>query len=316
MLEIRELSKSYGENAVLRGVDLSVSGGEIVGLLGPNGAGKTTLVSIVAGLRTADGGTVSVDGIDALAHPERVHRLLGLAPQDLGIYPPLSVEHNLRLFGELAGLTRASLDARVGEVAAALDLGPLLAHKAATLSGGQKRRLHTAMALVHRPRLLFLDEPTVGADVQSRARILDVVRELAGSGCAVVYTSHYLTEIEELAATVAVLEGGRVVASGPLEQLIRSHGSPALRLTFDGPAPSLDGFEVDGREALLRTPEPAQAAATILERLDGAGGRLRSVDIVRPSLEAAYLALTGRRSSDLEGADMEMHEEADDELVA
>ena len=316
MLEIRDLEKSYGETAVLDGVDLNVASGEIVGLLGPNGAGKTTLVSIVAGLRAADRGAVTVDGQDALVHPARIRPLLGLAPQDLGIYPLLTVRQNLRLFGELAGLSGLALDFRVGEVAEALDLTELLPKKAGTLSGGQKRRLHTAMALVHRPRLLFLDEPTVGADVQSRGRILDVVRDLADGGCAVVYTSHYLPEIEELAATVAILERGRIVAHGPLDEIVRMHGSPALRLTFDGPAPDLDGFEVHGGEALLRTPEPAQAAATVLDRLNGAGGRLRSVDIVRPSLEAAYLALTGRRSNDEAERPTEIREEVSHELVA
>ena len=316
MLEICELSKSYGETAVLSGVDLTVTQGEIVGLLGPNGAGKTTLVSIVAGLRSADGGAVTVDGVDALAHPERIRPNLGLAPQDLGIYPLLTVRQNLRLFGELAGLSDPALNGRVAEVAEALDLADLLPKKAGALSGGQKRRLHTAMALVHRPRLLFLDEPTVGADVQSRGRILDVVRDLADGGCAVVYTSHYLPEIEELAATVAILERGRIVANGPLDEIVRAHGSPALRLTFDGPAPELDGFEIRGGDAVLRTPDPALAAATVLDRLNGAGGRLRSVDIVRPSLEAAYLALTGRRSNDEAEPPLETPMEVSDELVA
>ena len=298
MLHITGLRKSYGEREVLLDVDLDAAPGEIVGLLGPNGAGKTTLVSIVAGLRTADQGRVAVDGIDALAHPERARVAIGLAPQDLGIYPILTVSHNLALFGELAGMRGAALRARIAEVAELLDLTEMLPRKAAALSGGQKRRLHTAMALVSRPKLLFLDEPTVGADVQSRGRILAAVRDLADGGCAVIYTSHYLAEIEELAATVAVLEDGRIVARGPLKELVSRYGSPALRLSFDGPAPQLAGFEISGREATLYTPHPAHAAADVLRRLDGQSSHLRSVDIVRPSLEAAYLALTGRRSND------------------
>ena len=298
MLEIAGLRKAYGNHEVLRGVDLEARAGEIVGLLGPNGAGKTTLVLIVAGLRRADAGAVTVDGIDALAHPERAREVLGLAPQELGIYPVLSVERNLRFFAELSGLTGRRLRERVIEVADTLDLTKLLGQRASTLSGGQKRRLHTAMALVHEPKVLFLDEPTVGADVQTRNRILEVVRRRAEAGCAVVYTSHYLTEIEDLAATVAVLEAGRVVARGSLTDLVAQHGSPALRLTFEGPAPALEGFEVAGSIATLRTPDPARAAAGILGRLNGSTERLRSVDIVRPSLEAAYLALTGRRSNE------------------
>lgn len=318
MLEIKGLKKAYGEREVLRGVDLEAKAGEIVGLLGPNGAGKTTLVSIVAGLRPADAGTATVDGIDALAHPDRARAVLGLAPQDLSIYPVLSVERNLTFFAELSGLTGELLRARVTDVADALDLTKLLGQKAATLSGGQKRRLHTAMALVNEPKVLFLDEPTVGADVRTRNQILDVVRQRARAGCAVVYTSHYLTEIEDLAATVAVLEEGRIIARGRLADLVAEHGKPSLRLTFEGPAPALDGFEVAGSVATLRTPDPARAAALILGRLNGSTESLRSVDIVRPSLEAAYLALTGRRSNEdtNDNGAAGASKEAIDELVA
>ena len=313
LLEIMGLRKAYGDHEVLRGVDLDVDAGEIMGLLGPNGAGKTTLVSIVAGLRRADAGSVTVAGIDALAHPARARALLGLAPQDLGIYPVLSVERNLAFFGELAGLGGRELRDRVIEVADALDLASLLGRKSATLSGGEKRRLHTAMALVHRPRVLFLDEPTVGADVRTRGQILDVVRARAGEGCAIVYTSHYLAEVEELAAMVAVLDAGRIVARGRVDEIVAAYASPALRLTFDGPAPALAGFVVDGSVALLLTPDPAGAAAAILARLDGEASRLRSMDIVRPGLEAAYLALAGRRSDD---DARPTTEEVIDELVA
>jgi ABC-2 type transport system ATP-binding protein len=313
MLHIKGLTKAYGQHQVLRGVDLDAAGGEIVGLLGPNGAGKTTLVSIVAGLRRADAGEVTVAGIDALAQPEQARAILGLAPQELGIYPVLSVEQNLRFFAELSGLSGRKLTGRVNEVAEALDLAQLLRQKAATLSGGQKRRLHTAMALVTEPKVLFLDEPTVGADVRTRNQILEAVRRRAEAGCAIVYTSHYLTEIEDLGATVAVLEEGRIIARGPLARLVAEYGSPALRLTFEGPAPALDGFEVAGSVATLRCPDPAHAAATILGRLNGSTARLRSVDIVRPSLEAAYLALTGRRSNEDTPAKTE---EIIDELVA
>ena len=270
-------------------------------------------MSIVAGLRPAGSGEVTVDGVDALAHPERARVAIGLAPHDLGIYPILTVYRNLALFGELAGLSGAPLRSRIAEVAETLDLTEMLSRKAAALSGGQKRRLHTAMALVNRPKLLFLDEPTVGADVQSRGRILTAVRQLAADGCAVIYTSHYLPEIEALAATVAVLEDGKIVARGPLQELVSRYASPALRLTFDGPAPQLPGFELAGREATLYTEHPAHAAADVLQRLNGQSTHLRSVDIVRPSLEAAYLALTGRRSND---ETVDSIEEIRDELVA
>lgn len=313
MLVIHGLRKRYGARRVLLGVDLSVSPGEIVGLLGPNGAGKTTVISIVAGLRRADAGSVAVGGIDAFAHPERIRGLIGLTPQHLAIYPVLSVERNLALFGALGGLSGRRLRERVIEVADALDLTELLARRASTLSGGEKRRLNAGMAIVHRPRLVFLDEPTVGADVPTRARVLEMVRALAAAGTAVVYTSHYLAEVEELAAIVAVLDNGRIVARGPVDEIVAAHARAMLRLTFSGAAPTLPDFEVDGEVATLETSDPPRAAAGILPRLGDAAARLRSVDIVRPSLETAYLALTARAANE---AGTGGPKEGIDELVA
>lgn len=305
MLRIEGLHKAYGSTVALDGVDLSIEPGEIVGLLGPNGAGKTTLVSIVAGLRAADAGSVRVGEIDALREPSRCRELLGLAPQDLGIYPIMSAESNLAYFGRLAGLRGDELRTRVHEVAEALDLLPLLPRKASSLSGGQKRRLHTAMALVHRPQLLFLDEPTVGADVRSRGRILDAVKELASAGCAVCYATHYLPEVEEIGDSVAVIEQGSIVARSSVGELVARHGAATLRLTFDGPAPELDGFEIDGSTLTKRCEDPAATAGAALHDLGSLAASVREIDIVRPSLEAAYLALTGRLSSEVAAAESE-----------
>lgn len=293
MLEIRRLEKSYGTQRVLQGVDLEIAAGEVVALLGPNGAGKTTLVSIVAGLREPDGGLVRVDGVDALRYPERVRPLIGLAPQELGVYPTVSARDNLVFFARLAGVDRRRVDTRIEEVAEALALTDLLDRKVGLLSGGQKRRLHTAMALLHRPRILFLDEPTVGADVESRRQILNLVGGLAADGAAVCYATHYLPEVEELHARVAVLDGGRIVASGTVSELTRRHGTAGLQLVFNGDAPALEGFARNGSEAVLETDEPGKAAASVLAALGPAASRLASVEVIRPSLETAYLALTG-----------------------
>lgn len=219
MLEIEQLEKSYGSHRVLRGVDLEIAAGEVLALLGPNGAGKTTLVSILAGLREADGGVVRVDGVDALRYPERVRLMIGLAPQELGVYPTLTARDNLVFVARLAGVDRRRVDVRIEDVAEALQLPDLLDRKVGVLPGGQKRRLHTAMALLHRPRVLFLDEPTVGADVESRRQILKLVGELAADCASVCYATHYLSEVEELDAQVAALDGGRIVASGTVSQL-------------------------------------------------------------------------------------------------
>jgi ABC-2 type transport system ATP-binding protein len=220
MLVAHGVRKRYGDTVALDGVDLVVEGGTILGLLGPNGAGKTSLVSIVAGLRRPDAGTVHVAGIDVARDPQRAQASIGYAPQETGVYPTLTVRDNLRFFAGLTGLRRTDLRERVDEVGAALGLTDLFERRASEISGGERRRLHTAIALVHRPALVLLDEPTTGADVRTRTEILDLVRSLAAAGSAVVYSTHYLHEIEELGATVAFIDRGRIVASGALDDLV------------------------------------------------------------------------------------------------
>jgi ABC-2 type transport system ATP-binding protein len=296
MLEITGLKKAYGDNQVLRGVDLTVTPGQIVGLLGSNGAGKTTMISIVAGLRPADGGSVRVAGIDALRDRRQASRHIGLAPQDLGIYPTLTVQDNLSFFAGLSGLSGSTAGRRVREVAEAIGLADRLKKKAGELSGGQKRRLHTGMALLHKPELLFLDEPTVGADVQSRAGILEVVRSLAAEGAAVVYTSHYLTELEQLQAYIAVLDKGEIVVRGELDEVISQHAVANVVLQFAGTPPELSGWRRDGNRLSPEvTPvDPAKTAAQTLATLGDDVDSLLGVEIIRPSLETAYLAITGQ----------------------
>ena len=273
MLHVQGLRKAYGEVTALSGVDLDVAPGEIVAMLGPNGAGKTTLVSIVAGLRRADAGSVEVDGLDALARTADVRARIGFAPQDTGVYPVVSVRRNLKLFGELAGLDRRTLRIRIDEVADALDMTDLLDRMTGSLSGGQKRRLHTALALLHRPRLLLLDEATTGADVETRNRILDLVRRMAADGSAVLYSTHYLAEVETLGSRVAVLDRGRMIAGGRVSDLVDSYAVPVVELVFTGEVPA--SLVVTGRRwraAVLRLPsrEPARTLLVVLPQIDPA----------------------------------------------
>src|SRR6266508_4863433 len=319
MLHIRGLCKAYGDLKALQGIDLDVRAGEIVALLGPNGAGKTTLVSIVAGLRKADSGTVEVDGLDALRRSAEVRRRVGLAPQDLGVYPVVSVRQNLRLFGELAGVRRTDLKARVDEVAEALAITDLLDRKGGELSGGQKRRVHTAIALLHRPRLLLLDEATTGADVETRGHILELVKELAAGGSAVLYATHYLTEVETLGSNAAILDHGQVIARGPVGDLIGAHAVPVVELAFDGEVPAISshgGATVEGNRLRLPTRDPAATLVEVVPQVPP--GVLSSVEIIRPNLEAVYLALTGRRydEADREGAREEATERKGRSVVA
>jgi ABC-2 type transport system ATP-binding protein len=298
-LRVSGVSKAYGPKQVLADLDLEVGRGEIVGLLGPNGAGKTTLVSIIAGLREPDSGSVDLAGIDAVRRPGEARRLLGIAPQELGIYPVLKVRDNLMFFGALNGLPRRKVRARIDEVAEALGLQPLLDSRAHDLSGGQKRRLHTAAALLHEPELLILDEPTVGADVDTRAQLLRAVQDLAERGSAVIYTTHYLPEIETLGASVAVLQGGKIIMRGLLADLVTEYGTSVVELTFEGPAPALPtefGGITDGSVVRISTDTPAAVTARALDALPAEDEtRLRAVEILQPSLDTVYLALTGQR---------------------
>ncbi len=314
MLRISSLAKSYGHTPVLRGIDLHVRAGQVLGLVGSNGAGKTSLISIATGLRPPTSGSVLVAGIDVTAHPHRAARHFGLAPQQLGLYPTLTTQENLRCFARLAGLRGRAVRNRVDEVAAALGLTDRLRQRADQLSGGQQRRLHTAMALVHRPELLFLDEPTVGADVASRTEILRLVRSLAADGTAVVYTTHYLPELEQLDADIAVLDQGVIIAEAPCRRLVERWSRAGVTLRFSGPAPGLDGWHAEGDRLVSRytVDDPGSMAAQALTALGGHTAQLVGVEVGRPDLESAFLALTGHALR--EGNDP--HERNDDDLAA
>jgi len=330
MLLIEDVHKSFGARAVLRGVDLTVPAGRIVGLVGSNGAGKTTLISIATGLITASRGRALVGegdaaDVDVAADRRLASGLIGLAPQDLGIYPMLSVEQNLVTFAELAGLRRKAARAQVERVVEALDLVPQLRQRADTLSGGQARRLHTGMALMHRPAVLFLDEPTVGADVAARHAILAVVREIASQGTAVVYTTHYLTELEDLGAHVAILHEGRIATQGTVADLVHANASPSIGIVTSGERPELPGWIATPlvaesppagalrweASASALTADTAAVLADALSRL-GTGTTLEGVDVAPASLESAFLAITGHHLA----ADATTPEEAKDVVHA
>jgi ABC-2 type transport system ATP-binding protein len=297
MLAVHGLSKAYGPRQALESVDLKVAKGEISALLGRNGAGKTTLVSIVAGLLSADAGSVVIDGIDARVHPRLARVSLGLAPQETGVYPTLSCRDNLRLFTGLAGMGRREARAAIDELADLLGLTELLDRRAKELSGGERRRLHTAIALVGRPSLVLLDEPTVGADVQTRSQLLRVVRELARNGAAVVYSTHYFPEVAELDASVVILERGSVLARGSINEVIARHSAGMVELEFSGPAPDVarlfpvNSVTTSGSCVRIETNDTAAATTVVLANLDTRAVSLRGLTVLQPSLESAFLHL-------------------------
>ncbi len=272
VLELRGLGKDYGARRAVDAIDLDVRRGEIFGMLGPNGAGKTTTISMACGVLPPSRGRVRIDGHDLVTARFAAKRAIGLVPQDLALYDELSPRQNLTYFAELYGLVGAELAARVDWALAIAGLTDRADDRVKTFSGGMKRRLNLTAGMIHRPTLLVCDEPTVGVDPQSRRHIFDAIKQLRADGTTIVYTSHYMEEIEELCDRVAIVDGGKVVACGTLAELTRAHRGDRLAL------------DLAGEPAVLAAALAAieQTGATV-ERRAAAGG-----------LEATFLALTGR----------------------
>jgi ABC-2 type transport system ATP-binding protein len=303
-LVVDGVSKTYrsGDREIraLDRVSLSVDAGEIVALLGNNGAGKSTLMSIVGGLVGADSGRVTVEGECVTDGGGRPSDQLGLAPQEEALYPTLTVRKNLTYFGRLAGLKGAERAARVDEVSGHLMLRDHLDRRAGTLSGGQRRRLHTGLALMHRPTVLLLDEPTVGVDIEARAELLDFVRATAANGAAILYSTHQLHEVDRLGARVVIIDGGRILESGTAEELVARHAPPLVDLRFstehvDLPADLLDALDEAGWTAtgqyrvVARLADPGTVVAEVIDHLGpGPQAALQGASVVAPGLETAY----------------------------
>lgn len=285
VLELIDLRKTHGRTLALDGVSLRVEAGEILGLLGPNGAGKSTLVSITAGLIAADHGEVRLElpnglggGAGGSPRDPAVRRQLGLAPQSLALYDELSGAENLRFFAGLQGCAGAHLRARVDAALEFVGLSERRDDRVKTYSGGMARRLNLAAALVHDPALLLLDEPTVGVDPQSRARLLDNIEQLRAQGKAVLYTTHYMEEAQRICDRVAILDHGKLLAVDRLDALLARHaGKPRLIVEFEG-----------GRES-VETDDPLASLNELAQGRTPLGFRVE-----RPTLEQVFLQLTGR----------------------
>ena len=306
-LEVSGLSKAYGSGAdriqALDDVSFDVANGEVVALVGNNGAGKSTLMSISAGLLAADRGTVEAQGHETTRGGGSPTHHLGLAPQEEALYPTLTVRRNLEYFGRLAGLPRARLADRVETVAQELLLGDLLDRSARELSGGQRRRLHTALALMHSPEVLLLDEPTVGVDIDARLQLLQFVLDMAAGGAAVLYSTHQMQEVERIASRAVVLHHGRVLAVGGVDELVAAHARRAARLRIAGTGHQLWDSDPDRLLGVRETPEgdtvldvaTDDGHGSVVDLVDGLPAGMRelvtSVELQEPSFERAYLAL-------------------------
>jgi ABC-2 type transport system ATP-binding protein len=305
VLSLRGVGKDYGARTAVGAVDLDVARGECLGLLGPNGAGKTTTISIACGVVTPTRGAVTVGGVDLAREPRRAKAKLGLVPQELALYEELSAIQNLRYFGALYGLAREALAERIDWALGVVGLRDRAAEQVRRYSGGMKRRLNLAAGLVHRPELLFLDEPTVGVDPQSRNHIFETVRELRAGGMTVVYTSHYMEEVEALCDRVAIIDGGAIVALGKITDLVAQHAGRGLELELAGAPAQLDAAEraaaghgtVTRDGSVLRV-VPAAGLGPLFVAIEATGAAIARVESRQANLETAFLALTGRALRD------------------
>jgi ABC-2 type transport system ATP-binding protein len=301
LLRAEGLVKRFGALTALDGVTLDIAPGEFFGLLGPNGAGKSTFMSLVAGLKTADGGTLTVAGHDASRAPANARRALGLVPQHIALYTELSAEQNLRIFGELNGLSGHALRARVSEMLEAVQLTDRRRDAVKGFSGGMQRRLNLAAALLHRPSLLLCDEPTVGVDPQSRNAIFDFLKAQAREGLTVIYSTHYMEEATRLCSRIGIIDHGRILALGTLDELlarlpfeeeIRFTESPATQPMVEALAGSGDLETVEGVHRFR--PRPGYALSAFYTQSERLGLAPRLFTSQRPTLEALFLHLTGR----------------------
>ncbi len=305
MIQVERLRKLYGNLVAVESASFEVRAGEIFGLLGPNGAGKTTTIGCISGLLRPDAGSVRVNGHDVGADGFEARRSLGIVPQEIALYEELSAVENLEYWGGLYGLRGKALRGRIHEVLELTGLVERATEPVKGFSGGMKRRLNLACGLVHEPRVLLLDEPTVGVDPQSRVRLLEVIREQARAGACVLYTTHYMEEAETLCDRIGVMDHGRIIAQGTLAELRSMLGErDMLRLTgrFD-PAAARRLLAENGVAEVIQAEESVLLCAVndaprrlpvLLSALAESGMEIRDVTLTQPSLESLFIKLTGK----------------------
>lgn len=300
MLTLENISKRYGSLTALNGVSLRIEAGEFFGLLGPNGAGKSTLMSLVAGLRAPDAGFISLNGQRLSAANSSARAVLGLVPQHIALYPRLNAMQNLRIFGQLYGLSGALLRDRIEEGLEAMQLTDRRRDPVQNFSGGMQRRLNIIASLLHRPQLLLCDEPTVGVDPQSRNAIFEFLEKLNREGLTVIYSTHYMEEATRLCSRIGIIDHGKIPALGTLEELLlRLPFEEEIRFPVDDSSAALAATlgaygKVEIREGLYSfQPQPGYRLSSFYLLTESLGYPARHFTIQRPSLEALFLHLTG-----------------------
>ena len=311
ILEVRNLAKNYGGFQAVKGVSFNIEEGEIFSLLGPNGAGKTTTISMLSTLYKPTSGDATIGGHSITKDPMAVRAVIGVVPQDLALYEDLTARENLTFWGQMYNLRGKPLNARVDEVLEQIGLTDKAGQRVKTFSGGMKRRVNIGVGLLHKPRLLFMDEPTVGIDPQSRRAILDTVKDLNKQGMTLLYTTHYMEEAGELSHRVGIIDHGQMIALGTQKELTQQVGqaetlilhiggnddSEALAKTLKG-IQGVRQAEAAGSEVSVVCAEAEEVLAAVVGKANERGIKIHSIDIREPNLEAVFLHLTGRALRD------------------
>jgi ABC-2 type transport system ATP-binding protein len=309
IIEAQGLVKQYGDIEAVRSLSFAIRRGEIFGFLGPNGAGKTTTISMLSCLLKPTGGTATVAGYDVVKAPQQVKRRIGLVPQELALYPTLSARDNLNFYGRIYGLRGRTLRQRVDETLEMVGLAERDKSAVETFSGGMKRRLNIAAGLLHRPEVLFLDEPTVGVDPQSRNAIFEHVEHLNADGMTVLYTTHYMEEAERLCHRVAIIDEGHIIALDTPRKLVADLGGGIIHL---GVANGMAGGLLEQIRALpevrtvtqfdgkvkVETTQAQEALVSLLALFNRTDTDITALEVLEPNLETVFLHLTGKRLRD------------------
>ncbi|PFJ51507.1 ABC transporter ATP-binding protein [Bacillus thuringiensis] len=309
IIEVKELTKSFNKNIVINGVNLSVNEGEIFGLLGPNGAGKTTTISILLGLNKFDSGKIKLFGKDITKEGDSVKKDIGFVPQDIAVFNDLTAYDNVAFFGKIYGLRGKKLKESIEY---ALNFTGLWGHRKkypGKFSGGMKRRLNIACAIVHKPKIVFMDEPTVGVDPQSRNNILESIKKLNKMGSTIIYTSHYMEEVEEICNRIAITDAGTVIAEGTSKELKDMASLEDLVVietediddSLQKIIKDINGVTeciIDKKEIIVKSKKNSNNLTCIMDELIKNEANIVSVNVKKPTLEDAFLTLTGKKLRD------------------
>lgn len=297
-LEVNKLVKRYGSKSALENVSFTVKEGSCFGLLGPNGAGKSTTMKIITGIIETDEGNVNVFGNDIKKSTDEIRRQVGYVPQEITLYDKISAYNNLVFFGEMYGVKGKKLKERITEVLAQVGLSERANDPIHTYSGGMKRRINIAAALLHDPKLVILDEPTVGIDPQSRNHIFEIIRSLRSEGVTIIYSTHYMEEVEVLCDDIAIIDNGKVIVQGDLTELLQLYATKAIYLELENQSdpPEIAGIKKVSEYKkgwLLETDNVLLSMERISHTYNEAGIPVKALEMMRPSLESVFLTLTG-----------------------